>query len=37
LALSLIFWSSRGGFGRREAVIDDRPVVRRRTVVDEDV
>jgi hypothetical protein len=37
LLLSLIFWSSWGGFGRRETVVEDRPVARRRTVVDEDL
>jgi uncharacterized protein DUF6458 len=36
ILLSLIFWSSWGGFGRRE-VGEDRPGTRRETVVREDV
>ena len=37
--LSAIFWGSWGGFGgyRRTAVYDDRPVIRRRRVVQDDV
>jgi hypothetical protein len=36
ILLSMIFWSSWGGWGRRE-VVEDRPVSRRETVVREDV
>jgi len=36
LLLSLMFWSSWGGFGRRTTVVEDAPVARRR-VVHEDV
>jgi Domain of unknown function (DUF6458) len=36
LVVSMIFWSSWGGWGRRE-VVEDRPVSRRETVVREDV
>lgn len=41
LVLSLIFWSSWGGFHRRTAYVDDGPVrraapERRTTVVEED-
>jgi hypothetical protein len=34
--LSLLFWSSWGGWGRRE-VVEERPGSRRETVVREDV
>lgn len=37
LVLSLVFWSSWGGFGRRTTVVDGGPVARRRTVVDDEV
>ena len=33
---SLIFWSSWGGFGRRE-VVEERPGTRRETIVRDDV
>jgi Domain of unknown function (DUF6458) len=36
ILLSLVFWSSWGGFGRRE-VVEERPSSRRETVVREDV
>ena len=41
LVLSLLFWSSWGGFRRRTAYVEDRaapvePAPRRRTVVEED-
>jgi uncharacterized protein DUF6458 len=36
ILLSLLFWSSWGGWGRRE-VVEERPVSRRETVVREDV
>jgi hypothetical protein len=36
ILLSLLFWSSWGGFGRRE-VVEERPGSRRETVVREDV
>ena len=32
LVLSMIFWSSWGGFHRRTAYVEGGPVVRRRTV-----
>jgi len=36
--LSMMFWSSWGGFGSRTTVVEDRPVAARRTVVrDEEV
>jgi beta-lactamase regulating signal transducer with metallopeptidase domain len=35
--ISMIFWSSWGGVGRRRTVIDERPSARRRTVVEDDV
>ena len=35
--ISLAFWSSWGGVGGRRTVIDERPSVRRRTVVEDDV
>jgi hypothetical protein len=36
ILLSLLFWSSWGGWGRRE-VVEDRPGTRRETVVREDI
>jgi Domain of unknown function (DUF6458) len=36
ILLSLMFWSSWGGWGRRE-VVEERPSTRRETVVREDV
>lgn len=36
ILLSLLFWSSWGGWGRRE-VVEERPGTRRETVVREDV
>jgi hypothetical protein len=36
ILLSLMFWSSWGGWGRRE-VVEERPGTRRETVVREDV
>jgi Domain of unknown function (DUF6458) len=36
ILLSLLFWSSWGGWGRRE-VVEERPSTRRETVVREDV
>ena len=33
--LSLMFWSSWGGFGTRRTVVEDRPVARRTVVEDE--
>ena len=36
--ISLVFWSSWGGVGgARRTVIDEGPVARRRTVVEDDV
>jgi hypothetical protein len=36
--ISLMFWSSWGGFGgARRTVVDEGPVARRRTVVEDDV
>ena len=35
ILLSLLFWSSWGGWGRRE-VVEERPTTRRETVVRED-
>jgi hypothetical protein len=32
--LSLVFWTSWGGFGRRDVVVD-RPVQRRRVIQDD--
>jgi hypothetical protein len=37
LVLSLIFWSSWGGFHRREVYVDRANMGTRRTVVDEQV
>jgi hypothetical protein len=37
LVLSLIFWSSWGGFHRRDVYVDGGPTASRRTVVDEQV
>jgi Domain of unknown function (DUF6458) len=36
ILLSLLFWSSWGGWGRRE-IVEERPATRRETVVREDV
>jgi hypothetical protein len=36
ILLSLVFWSSWGGFGRRE-VVEERPATRRETVGRDDV
>jgi Domain of unknown function (DUF6458) len=36
ILLSLLFWSSWGGWGRRE-VVEERPSSRRETVVREDL
>lgn len=33
--LSLVFWSSWGGFGSRRTVVEERPVTRRTVVEDE--
>jgi len=35
--LSLMFWSSWGGFGGRRTVVTDGPATRRRTVVEDEV
>ena len=36
--ISLVFWSSWGGVGgARRTVVDEGPVARRRTVVEDDV
>jgi hypothetical protein len=35
--LSLLFWSSWGGFGGRREVVEERPATRRETVVRDDV
>ena len=37
IVLSLMFWSSWGGFGSRRTVAEDAPVARRRTVVHDEV
>jgi ABC-type glycerol-3-phosphate transport system substrate-binding protein len=37
LLLSLMFWSSWGGFGSRRTVVEDAPPARRRTVVHDEV
>jgi hypothetical protein len=37
LLLSLMFWSSWGGFGSRRTVVEDAPVARRRTVVHDEI
>jgi Domain of unknown function (DUF6458) len=37
ILLSLMFWSSWGGFGGRRTVVEDAPVRRRRTIVEDDV
>jgi hypothetical protein len=34
--ISLVFWSSWGGFGGRRTVVEERPVARRRTVVEDE-
>jgi len=33
--LSLVFWSSWGGFGGRRTVVTERPATRRTVVEDE--
>lgn len=35
--ISLVFWSSWGGAGRRRTIVDDGPAVRRRAVVEDEV
>jgi hypothetical protein len=35
--ISLFFWGSWGGFGRRDVVVDRGPVSRRRRVIDDEV
>lgn len=35
--LSLVFWSSWGGFGSRRTVVTERPATARRTVVEDEV
>ena len=35
--ISLMFWSSWGGFGGRRTVVEEGPVARRRTVVEDEV
>jgi Domain of unknown function (DUF6458) len=38
MLLSLMFWSSWGGFGgARRTVVEDAPATRRRTVVEDEV
>jgi Domain of unknown function (DUF6458) len=37
ILLSLLFWSSWGGWGRRREVVEERPASRRETVVRDDV
>jgi hypothetical protein len=40
ILLSLLFWNSWGGFGRRDVVVQDRDYVttgRRRRVIEEDL
>ena len=37
ILLSLVFWSSWGGFGGRREIVEERPGTRRETVVREDV
>jgi len=37
ILLSLMFWSSWGGFGSRRTVVEDAPPSRRRTVVHDEV
>jgi hypothetical protein len=38
IVLSLVFWSSWGGFGSRQTVVEDAPVARRRrTVVHDEI
>ena len=36
ILLSLLFWSSWGGFGGRREVVEERPGTRRETVVREE-
>jgi hypothetical protein len=35
--ISLFFWGSWGGFGRRDVVVDRGPVGRRRRVIDDEI
>jgi len=35
--LSLLFWSTWGGFGSRTTVVEGAPVTRRRTVVQDEI
>jgi len=37
ILLSLMFWSSWGGFGSRRTVVEDAPAARRRTVVHDEI
>ena len=37
LILSLMFWSSWGGFGSRRTAVEGEPGTRRRTVVQDEV
>jgi hypothetical protein len=37
ILLSMMFWSSWGGFGSRRTVVEDGPATRRRTVVHDEV
>jgi hypothetical protein len=37
ILLSLLFWSSWGGFGGRREIVEERPATRRETVVRDDV
>lgn len=37
LIISLIFWSSWGGFGGRRTIVEERAPARRRTVVEDEV
>jgi hypothetical protein len=37
ILLSMMFWSSWGGFGGRRTVVEDAPASRRRTVVHDEV
>lgn len=37
ILISMMFWSSWGGFGRRRTVVEDAPVRTRRTVVHDEV
>jgi hypothetical protein len=37
ILISLMFWSSWGGFGSRRTVVEDAPVARRRTIVHDEI